>query len=432
MSRVLGFRMALAWVLLCCFSTGSGLAGDYDAARKEVLRILQQNIHPFWFPGVVDSEHGGFKLNHDAQGQWQGHGAKGIVTQARTVWYLSHLVRKGYGKAEDLEAARHGFRFLKERLWDAEFGGFYWSVNCEGDKALMPDKHLYGQSFGLYALSEYYLASGDSEALELADELFQLIESKAHDRKWGGYTEHFQRDWGRTADDSTGYMGAGANVKLMNTHLHLMEAVTTYVMASRNPVARERLLELITIESNAVVRKDLGACTDRYQVDWTPLRGAEFEIVSYGHDVENVWLLMDACLVAGISDGPLNDLYETLMAYSLKHGYDEREGGFFSTGSFESPANDRTKVWWVQSEGLVAALRMYERTGEKKYWDVFEGTLNWVSRKQVDWQHGDWHANVTESGETNGAKAGLWKSPYHNGRAVLELLEVLDRLSTRQ
>ena len=112
----------------------------------------------------------------------------------------------------------------------------------------------------------------------------------------------------------------------------------------------ERLVELILVQSNAVVRKGLGACTDRHERDWTPLSGPDDQRVSYGHDIENVWLLIEACNAAGIPNGPLTDLYEALFAYSLEYGWDDKRGGFFYYGPFRKPASFKGKSWWVQAE----------------------------------------------------------------------------------
>jgi len=159
---------------------------------KETLeRILTENIIPFWYPQVIDLEDGGYRLNHDLRGKWKGRANKRIVTQARTVWFFSRLSKSGYGASEHLEAARHGYEFLIDRMWDKVFGGFYWEVDSSGNTATKPDKHLYGQAFGLYALSEYAMASGDASAIARAKELFNILERYAHDTDNGGYREFF-------------------------------------------------------------------------------------------------------------------------------------------------------------------------------------------------------------------------------------------------
>ncbi|HGE71174.1 TPA: N-acylglucosamine 2-epimerase [Candidatus Poribacteria bacterium] len=396
--------------------------------KNELERVLKENIITFWYPQTIDKENGGYNLNHDIKGKWLGPSDKYIVTQARMVWFFSHLARSKYGTKEHLESAKHGYEFLRDKMWDKQYGGFYWAVDWTGSKATVPQKHLYGQSFGLYALSEYAMASGDIEALYLAKKLFSVIEFIAHDSIYGGYKEYFLRDWSLPKQDDTGPMGNSINIKLMNTHLHLLEAMTTYYQATKDPVARERLIELIFIQSNSVVRKTIGACTDKYQLDWKPIHSPEFDRVSYGHDLENVWLLISACEAVGINNRLLFDLYRTLFDYSLKYGYDSTYGGFYESGPFSGKADKRSKVWWVQAECLVSALDMYCLTGDIVYFDCFNRTLNWIMKRQIDWINGDWYSEISESGEPSGEKAGAWKSAYHNGRAIMKCIEFMEEL----
>ncbi|MBN1806825.1 MAG: AGE family epimerase/isomerase [Sedimentisphaerales bacterium] len=392
-------------------------------------KILKENIIPFWYSKSLDRENGGYIINFDINGRpRENPPTKMVVTQARTVWLFSRLARAGYERKKSLEAAEIGYKFLKEKMWDKENGGFYWEVDITGNKKHKPKKHLYGQAFALYAISEYYMASGERDALDFAVKFFTLLETESHDKTHGGYIEFFNEDWTPAPDSENSYMGGqSSGMKLMNTHLHLLEAFTTFYRASRFPLARERLLELINIETNAVVRKNIGACTDKYDRDWTPKLEGDFARVSYGHDIENVWLLMDACEAARVSNYPFIDLYRTLFDYSLKYGYDETNGGFYDSGTFNEPADRRHKVWWVQSEAVVSALYMNHMTKDPKYLAVFEKTSDFIEKNMVDWEAGEWHANITTDGKLQGGKANPWKAGYHNGRAMIECLEMLKR-----
>ena len=419
--------------VLACVSLHARLVQSADAPWAgraayipKLEKNLKENIAAFWLSKSLDLANGGYTINFGPKGEPKGPGTKMIVTQARTVWLFSRLVRAGYGGPEHLKAAEHGYRFLKEKMWDAKNGGFYWEVDATGNQKLKPRKHLYGQAFGLYALSEYYLASKKKEVLDLATRLFNVLESKSHDKTYAGYIEFFNEDWTPAPPGETPYMGGGTSaLKLMNTHLHLLEAVTTFYRASKLPLARERLLELIDIESNAVVRKGLGACTDKYERDWTPRLEGDFARVSYGHDLENIWLLVDACDAAGISNHPFLDLYRSLFDYSMQHGYDPEKGGFYDSGAFNKPADRRSKIWWVEAEAIVSALYMHRLTGDAKYLAVFEKTYDFIDKYQTDWEHGEWHATITPEGKALGDKAQIWKAGYHNGRAMIECLEIL-------
>jgi mannobiose 2-epimerase len=392
---------------------------ELDRAKKNLRRILFENILPFWYPRVIDSQYGGYRLNHDFQGAWKGPGEKCLVSQSRTLWFFSRIARSKYGEDKYREAAKHGYRFLAEKLWDKKFGGFYWETDAAGEKANKPHKHLYGQAFALFALSEYSDACGDDSAITLADDLFRILQEHSHDAEFGGYRQFFLETWDPAPPDMSDYLGLTHAVKSMNTHLHLMEAVSNYLRVTGNPEARARLIELLIILSNAVVRKTIGACTDAHThdwspfcleddarvPDWSPLRSRELSGVSYGHDIENVWMLIESCNVLGIANAPLLNLYRTLFDYSLRYGFDKKRGGFYKSGPLNAPADRKEKVWWVQAECLLGALSLYQVSAEPVYWECFCKTLDWINNYQVDWAHGDWHAYIDKRGNPSGDKA---------------------------
>jgi cellobiose epimerase len=400
-----------------------------QSIRTILEKILMSNIVPFWYPAVIDNNDGGYRLNHDFEGRWQGRANKYLVTQARTLWFFSRMFKSKYATGEYLAAATHGFDFLSTRMLDKEFGGFYWEVGVSGHPSGGAQKQMYGQAFALYSLTEYAAASGDPLAKQMATELFSLLETRGHDTKHGGYRDILQRDWNPVLHRSTGKPEYAPDIKRMNTHLHLLEAMTSYYALTEDPRARQRLVELIVVNSNSVVRKNIGACSDKYLENWQPLQGRDYRRVSYGHDVENIWLLIQSCKIAGISQCLLMDLYRTLFEYALRYGFDRKDGGFFDSGVFEAPADRREKIWWVQAEGLLACLQMYELTRERLYWDCFTLVLQWIIGHQVDWHRGEWYETIDDKGRASGVKAGPWKGPYHNGRAVLQCLNLLDVIS---
>jgi mannobiose 2-epimerase len=389
-------------------------------------RNLRESIIGFWYPRSIDREHGGYRVAFGPAGEARPGAPKMIVTQARMLWLSCRLQRAGYEPAQMRLAADHGLAFLTQRMWDQQHGGFFWEVDEMGRRVTRSHKHLYGQAFGLYALSECALATQRTEARQYANRLFALLEEKAHDSRYGGYVEFFAPDWSAASPGEPSYLGAPEpDLKLMNTHLHLMEALTAYYRLTHTPLARDRLAELVTIESNAVVRKTAGASTDQHRRDWTPRLTPDAARASFGHDLENIWLLVDALDALGQSPYPLLDLFRTHFAYAKRWGYDAAEGGFFYTGPLGAPADDRRKEWWVQAEALVSALTMYHLTGEPQYADVFEQTWRWVNERQTDWQHGEWYQTVGPDGTAAGDKGHAWKAGYHNGRAMLECLRLL-------
>lgn len=440
------YAISLLVTLTCALAlsaaTGGGGATDDAAVARAYIPILERNLRenilPFWMHQGLDEKHGGYLMNFGPDGRPKGPANKCIVGQSRTLWFFSRLLRQGLGGPEHRHAADLGFQFLRDHLWDRVHGGFWWEVNETGRQCLRPEKHLYGQAFALYGLSEYYLATRNEEALALARRLFDVIESKAHDAANGGYAEFFNEDWTPIPVGKVPYLDRHvpqenrADFKLMDTHLHIMEGLTPFYEATRLPVARERLLELITIMSNTVVRKNLGACTGRYAADWTPRLDGDFARVSYGHDLENVWLLVHACRVAGIPNSLRMDVYRSLFNYSIRYGYDAKEGGVYDSGFFNRAADHFDKLMWVQAETATSALYMYRLTGEARNLEVFRQTWDFIESRLVDWKTGEWHLVVTPKEGPTGDKADAYKGPYHNGRAVMECLALLQEMAGTQ
>lgn len=401
--------------------------------QNRLEKILETNIIPFWLANSIDKTYGGFILNHDIYGKQRKEPAnKMIVSQARMVWFFSRLVNTRHGSEECLLAAKQGYEFLRDKMWDKNNGGFYWAVNHSGDAIINSNKHMYGQAFGLYAVIEYAKASKDEDALKWADTMFGLWEKYAHDKQHGGYVEFFLSDWSTAPENLRGEdcLNVPNSFKLMNTHLHLMEALTAYYRLAPKPLVRERLLELVRIQSNTVVRKDVGACTDKYGADWTPRLTDKYEKVSYGHDVENIWLLIEACNALDISNSPFLDLFRILFDYSIKYGFDHREGGFYRNGFFNKQADQKDKVWWAQAEGLASSLHMFAITQDHTYLVIFDKTLEWIERNQIDWENGDWFCIIDQAGNPRGDKAYEWKGAYHNGRAIMECLNILKKMDS--
>ena len=117
-------------------------------------------------------------------------------------------------------------------FWDSDFGGTYWSVDCEG-RPLETKKQIYSIAFAIYGLSELYRASGDELALQKAVELYQVIEEHSLDPVCGGYFEAFRRDWSPIEDMRLS--DKDQNVIRLYSHLFLLsQSLTSLPFTGRN------------------------------------------------------------------------------------------------------------------------------------------------------------------------------------------------------
>ncbi|MBI4659622.1 MAG: AGE family epimerase/isomerase [Verrucomicrobia bacterium] len=207
-------------------STG---ASAMPPAREQLLgqarrcrEILRESLVDFYLPACVDKTNGGY-LESLRDGQFTLTGEKFLTLQARQLWFFSTLAIEGIDRERAQAAARSGFGFLQSKMRDSQHGG-YFSKDSDAGAPVDTRKHAYLNSFALYGLTAYYQATRDAAALAAAQQLFRLLDSKAHDDANGGYLEFFYADWRPVTDPKEpGYVGA-IGTKTYNTHLHLLES----------------------------------------------------------------------------------------------------------------------------------------------------------------------------------------------------------------
>ena len=395
------------------------------AALAAIERIVARAFIPFWTTQCAPDVGEGYRLNHDVIGRWMGRRPQRTVAQARALWFFSMMISSGDAPARDRALAQPGADFLLHRLWDHRCGGFFWEVGPRSGRPTDSRKHLFAQAFGLFALAEYALATGDGEAARSADKTFEMMETRFHDPADGGYREVFQHHWSEISDDRPGLLGVPADVKLRNTHMHVLEALSVYYCLHPDTFVRQRLLEVLQILSEIAIRSQFPTGSEEHRRNWQPLYDDQSAVSSYGHDLEYIHVALQAADALGDGQAPPIKLFAGLFDHALEYGFDHERGGFFASGRPGTPASDHSKIWWVQAETLLAALEMFRLTGAPRYWHAFCRTLEWIVCWQTDWVYGDWHTTIAPDGVITGAKASVWKEPYHHGRALIRCLHAL-------
>jgi mannobiose 2-epimerase len=401
-------------------------AVTFNEQALRCRKLLDSSVTKFFLPHCVDSNSGGY-LEDWKDGKFYSTGTKFLTQQARTLWFFSTLANEGIDKEKALAAARHGFTHLQSKFRDSEHGGYFSKVKDNGEPS-DPRKHAYLNSFALYALAAYYRASGDPEALAAAKELFTTLEKHAYDKINGGYVEFFYRDWKPITDPKEPMYVGPVGTKTYNTHLHLLEAFTEVYRVWPDPLVKQRLMELININTVTVRHPDYFCNIDQWQLDWKMVATLRNLRASYGHDVECAWLVMDALRAIQAPERTLQLWAVNLVNHSLRYGYDTQHGGFFMGGALGKAADDTRKEWWVQSEAIVGLLELYQQTGDMKYWTAFQKTLDFIEKHHVA-EGGGWYATLQADGKViSNNRATMWQGPYHTGRALLRCAKMLEAM----
>ena len=419
--------------------------------REEMFRALHEGILKRWYPLVVDRECGGYFTNVASDWSLLPEQEKMIVTQARHIWTTSKAAAFTDDAAFFAAIARHGFAFLRDRMWDTIHGGFYQIRGRGGgtsDVRLWRDeKRTYGNAFAVFALSALYEQTRDAEVLELAARTFRWIEQVAFDPGHGGYFEFITPD-SAPFDRSSPYrtMASDANelgFKDQNSSIHLLEAYTELSRVWDEERVREQLAGLLALIRDTMVSEE-GYLRLFFHPDWTPVsfrdapedvRTANYGLdhVSFGHDCETAFLMLEASEALGIrSDARTLSVARRMVDHALAAGWDRKVGGFFEEGYYFA-GEDRcriikeTKNWWSQAEGLNALLlfsRIFPGAGYEEY---FAKLWEYVKQYVLDDEHGDWFEGGIdrEPHFRTGPKSHIWKCTYHTVRALSNCIALL-------
>lgn len=392
--------------------------------RAGALHELTQHILPYWAARMVDHEQGGFLGRIDGHDRVHPEAPKGAVLNARILWTFAAVARVLDDDAVRRLADR-AYRYLLNRFWDPEHGGVYWTLQADGHP-LDANKQTYAQAFAIYALAEYHRLTGDAEAKARAIRLFDLIEQHTVDAVHDGYVEVFDRAWHVLEGVPLSEKDLAAP-KSMNTHLHVLEAYTNLLRIWPAATLRERLRGLLQRFLDTIVDPQTHHLRLFFKDDWMPVS----DTISFGHDIEASWLLVEA---AGVLGDP--DLLAATRAVALRIADATLSDGIDADGGVlneASPAGvfDDDKHWWPSAEAVVGLLDAYQLSGEARYVEAAAATWAFIQRVLVDREGGEWFFRVSRDGVPyrKEDKAGLWKCPYHNSRACLEIMARVDQIA---
>ena len=211
----------------------------------------------------------------------------------------------------------------------------------------------------------------------------------------------------------------------MNTHLHILEPYTNLLRVWPDERLKEKTSALIRIFLDKIIDHRTHHFNLFFDTDWS----VHSSIVSFGHDIEGAWLLYEAAkevgdelLMAEVSENLVKMVDATLADGCALDGsvYNEKET--------ISGHLDTDKHWWMQAEAMVGLAYAWKITNKDIYFAQLVKIWNFIRTYVIDPVNGEWFWRVDKNGIpiTSEDKAGFWKCPYHNSRAMMEVLTIFE------
>jgi mannose/cellobiose epimerase-like protein (N-acyl-D-glucosamine 2-epimerase family) len=404
-------------------------------------------VWEFWKQkGAIDDALDGFYGDINLEGI-STKGRRNSIQQGRQLFTASIQYRLGKREEQTARIAYNQYRYFIQAFHDP-IGGEVFILDSH--KPSNAGRRLYNNAFAIYGLAHYHLAFRDhenvqyrgaaSEALDLALNVFIAMDQRAYDPTFGGYQ---QKPTGTLALNEIALDGGD---KEINTHLHIMEALTTLVEAYQLDEARvltdlspddsayvqanlpSRLKHMLTellVGRFCIERGEYAYCRTEFTRNWTVANNTYF---SYGHDIETAWLFLEALRVLGDdveNPEPVVRMAEKLIRMVNAHGFQYVGNGAAIVGRgriSDFAIIGDWKDWWQQVEaiaGLYAGARITTDAAlQTAYLNRLGEVTTYLDQSGIKVSYGPdiWEFKWNTG---NNTMANQWKAGYHTLRAFL-------------
>ncbi len=396
--------------------------------KEALFTELNSHILPYWKDRVYSDVSDSFNGRIDAQNQIHPQAERSAILIAR-IAYTFAASYKFTADASLLVPMQAAARILHDEFTDPVNGGLYWMTDATGN-AIDSKKHVYAQSFGIYAYATICDATGDQHVLDRAIELFHLIEKNAFSANYQAYLEAFTQDWSPLDDVRLGESDLMAP-RSTNTHLHLLEAYAALYKVWPDQVLKDRLVMMLEVFLDKIYHPVGHHFYAFFDENWRPVTS----VYSYGHDIETVWLMLDAAQAIHRTDLVVRCEQVTLEVSEmvLRQAIDTEYGGVYNAGEHGSVTNTE-KHWWAQAEAMVGLMFAYKLSGNSEYLVTVLSIWEFISNHVIDRHHGEWYFRVSRQGNPvlTDDKVGPWKCPYHTSRACILVHSLINELSNSE
>lgn len=374
--------------------------------------LLERTV-PFWLTHAMDWEQGGLCSCIADTGEILSTD-KYMWSQLRAIWTFSALYNQIEARQEWLDAAQHIFDFVKRYGRDPQ-GRWVFAVDAQGG-VLQGATSIYADGFAIYGLTEFARASGSQEAIDLALETYENVQKRL--AQPGSYeTAPYPLPDGVKAH------GVSMIFSLVFHELGLLLNDEAILAAGKHHAE-----EVMT----AFLKPDQKMLYEYVYLDNSLIDSAQGRAIVPGHAIESMWFMMHIYQHWG--DAARLAQAAAVIRWHMELGWDEEFGGILlardaAGGDPWWPFAD-SKLWWPHTEALYALLLAYEQTGVDWALDWFEKVHDYAFSHYPVAKHGEWTQKLDRQGRPFTQTVALpVKDPFHLPRALINVIQVLQRLA---
>ena len=367
------------------------------------MSYLTENILPFWLENAIDYKNGGIYTCLDEDGSIYDF-EKSVWFQGRALYIFSLAYNDVEKNPEYLKAAKAIYDFLPK--CGDETGRMAFTVTETGEY-IQKRRYYFSETFAAIGCTEYYLATGDEKAKELAEKYFDIAYAIYKDPSLT--TAKFN-------PETAPYHALSPAMILLATS----QVLRKINKEKYNKIATEMVSEILLhfTEYGLIENVDLNGSF---------VNTATGRIVNPGHALEAAWFLMAEGQYQ--KDDTLLDVGKKIIDASMKYGY--KNGGIIAfCDCLDKPAKALEwdmYLWWPQCEAMIANFMAYKIFGEEKYLENYNSVKEFAYKNFADDKNGEWYGYLHyDKTVANRLKGNIFKGPFHLPRMLI-LIDKLEK-----
>lgn len=359
----------------------------------------------FWLTHSVDRKYGGYLSYLDRTGKVYGTD-KSIWAQGRMIYIFSKAYNCIEKRPEWLEAARIGYEFLIKYGYDADKRMFF--IVTQDGHPVQKRRYYFSETFAVVGCAEYYRASGDMEALKLAQDTYDKV---------------------LYLYENPQVLPPKFNPEVVKSKalaVPMIITATAQILREADPVNAGAYSALIDRTISEILR-DFQKTDEKILFETVGPQGERLNspagrLINPGHVIEAAWFLMSEG-IRNEDKGLIGRSLE-ILNNAFDMGWDVVHGGLMYFMDIEGKPVDKLewdmKLWWPHSEALIAYLMAFRTTNERSCLDRFQIVHDYTFSHFRDWECGEWYGYLHRDGTVaNTLKGNLFKSAFHMCRALM-------------
>lgn len=289
-----------------------------------------------WAECAWDQTQGGFLECLTLSGEPDTQSDRRVRVQARQVYSFARAISLEWAEQEKASAlVSRGLEYLNTVCRHPD-GGWVHRISAKGE-TVDETRDLYDHAFIMMAGAAAYAATGNQDAMDLANEALQFIDQELADPDYGGYFES----------------KPAAPLRRANPHMHLLEAFLALHHATGERDYLDRATKIVSLFERHFFDPDLNILREYFTADWKPAPGVKGTLFEPGHHYEWATLL---AFHARLTGRDTLSWRRRLIQTADLHGRDKVSGFAHNSALPDGEILDEKRRIWHQLEMFRARL----------------------------------------------------------------------------